>query len=435
MKTIKFYLWVLLFVFVGIVYTSCSDKDDTDPIPPKPNPVEQNCHFDVWVTIGKPGGMGSDAPIVVKTNLTDLTTGNLDFKNNGVDVTATLYQESIIKGKYYYQIPQSGDRFGMYQLKNDKIENIWAFPFTTFEARKFTHCWVDDKTLVLMGASGKSDQILWAKIDTEAQKLTDEGIIDFSKYPEAFPTEYAEGKVETYNTSGILAYRKADDKIMYSFVFNKGNARNGASRGKFYMAFINPATMEVEAVAAEDRADMMSGTAYGELLQEKSFFDENGDYYLTCNSYIPGAPSTTQQKGALLRVKKGEKTFDKSYNGYTYESGKLISINYLGDGKSLLYIQDPIETGAEGWGNIFNCYYALLDLKTGVRTKLALPVSNGTFSQFATVVNNIAYIGVSPENGETAIWVYDIKKDELKKGMTMTNGFLARIIAIEEDAN
>lgn len=437
MKTIKFYVWAMLLAFVSTTFTGCSDNNNPSPDPaPDPTPTPgQTHHFDIWVTYGETGGMSSNAPILIKTNVTDLTQGHLDFNDNGYEASTSLYQETIIKGKYYYQIPKSSaGRFGKYQLKNDKLEKIWDFPFTTFDARKYTHCWVNDKTLILMGASGKSDKVLWAKIDTETPKLIEEGIIDFSAFPEALPAEFEPGKMETYSTSGIAAYRKSDDRILYSFVFNKGSAMKGTSRGKFHMAFINPANMSVEAVATENRAEMMSGTAYGELLQQKAFFDENDDYYLTCNSVLPNATNKTQQKGALLRVKKGERAFDASYNGYKYDSGKLVSINNLGNGMAILYIQDPQHTNASGWGSTFNCYYSILNLATGVKTDLDLPASNGTFSQFAAVLGDVAYIGVHPESGENAIWIYNIKSGELKKGMTVAKGFpLARIAVIEED--
>ena len=436
MKTIKFSVWALMFAFVSVAFTACSDdepenKPETPEIPENPTP-EFSTHFDIWVTVGGSTSMGTSDTYLVKSNIKDLTQGTLDFKDNGIDITATLYRETIIKGKYYYQIPQLGDRFGKYQLVDDKIETIWEFPFTTFEPRRFSHCWIDDNTLLLMGASGSSDKIIWAKINTET-RASEEGVIDFDSFPEALPGEYEEGRAETYNTSGVAAYRESDGRILYSFVFNKGSAMRGSSRGKFYMAFIDPSNMSVEAVTAEDRADMMAATAYGELLQEKAFFDNNGDYYLACNSYLPNSTSTTQQSGALLRVKNGEKEFDKSYNGYPYEKGKLVSINNLNNGKALLYIQDPDHTNAAGWGATFNCYYSILDLETGAKEDLPLPANQGTFAQFATVAGDIAYIGVYPETEDTAIWIYDIASGELTKGMTIAEGYaLDRILTVED---
>ena len=85
-------------------------------------------------------------------------------------------------------------------------------------------------------------------------------------------------------------------------------------------------------------------------MQSKSFFTPEGDYYLACNSVLKGATSNTQQYGSLLRIKKGETDFDKSYKGYNYPKGKIVTVDYLGNEKALLYIQDPEYTKAKGWG-------------------------------------------------------------------------------------
>jgi hypothetical protein len=102
--------------------------------------------------------------------------------------------------------------------------------------------------------------------------------------------------------------------------------------------------MKVEKVITEERAEMMAGTAYGELLQSKSFFDTNGDYYLACNTVNEGATSTTQQHGSLVRIKNGQTEFDKDYFGYITPSsgkGKIVTAELLTSGKALLYVMDP----------------------------------------------------------------------------------------------
>ncbi|MDL2252128.1 DUF4374 domain-containing protein, partial [Odoribacter sp. OttesenSCG-928-J03] len=196
----------------------------------------------------------------------------------------------------------------------------------------------------------------------------------------------------------------------------------------FYVSFIDAQTMKTEKTVQEDRAETMAGTAYGELLQNKTFFAPNGDYYIACNSVLPGASSSTQQYGALLRIKKGETEFDKSYKGYNYSKGKLVTVNCLNDDKALLYIQDPEHTGAGKWGDAFNCYYAILDLNTDVVEEIkydgkVLPYSSGTFSQRSIVRNGKAYIGVNPEHSEPCIYIYDIRSGKVTKGLTITEGY------------
>ena len=381
MKAIKCYAWALIMALTAAVFTACSD-DDPKPTP-KPDPT-QKAHFDLWVAVGEEGGMASTAQLLVKSTQSLDAQTQLDFKGSGVDVTKKLYQETIIRGKYYYQIPQEKDRFGK-----------------------------------LIGSNGKSDKILWIKIDTENMTILGEGELDLPAPPDK----------DKFNTSGIANYR--DGKILYAFTYSN-------ERSYFQLAFINAADMKTEKVVKETRAEFMAGTAYGELLQHKSFFTPNGDYYLACNSVNAGAKSSTQQHGALLRIKKGATEFDKSYRGYNHPKGKIVTADCLSPTKALLYIQDPEHTGAKGWGADYNCYYAILDLTTDQLTEIQyngtnLPFSSGTFSQRSLVLGNKAYIGVNPKDAPTCIYIYDIPSGQVTKGMTIAKGYhFERIVGIEE---
>ncbi|MDR1200708.1 MAG: hypothetical protein LBL58_03625 [Tannerellaceae bacterium] len=424
MKTINFYVWTLFIALASFTFTSCSGDDDVEPTPtptpgpdvptpdpdPEPKP-ELTTHFDIWVSLGSNSGMNSDNTQLVQSVDSLTEQEPINFKNSGADITALMYQEAIIKGKYYYQVPKSKDRIGKYQIVNDEVVTIAEFPFTgnTLKDRRYTHAWIDDKTLVLIGSNGDSNKILWIKVDTETMTNLAEGELDLPEPP----------KGDKFNTSGIAAYR--DGQILYSFIYSKTTTH-------FYTAFINANDMTTESVVKEDRAEMMAGTAYGELLQNKTFFTPKGDYYIACNSVLAGATSTTQQYGTLLRIKKGENNFDASYKGYNYPNGKLVTVDCLSNDKALLYIQDPDHTGAPAWGNDYNCYYAILDLNTDAIEEIkyngtVLPYSTGTFSQRSVVLDGKAYIGVNPKNEQPCVYIYDIETGDVTKGLTITTGY------------
>lgn len=410
MKIIKSYSVFSLFLLLSLLLTySCSDDNDNISSV-SPDPLE-TAHFDLWVSIGGNSGMSSqNTQLVYSTNDVE-EQATIDFKGKGVDVTAKLYQESIIKGRYYYQIPQEKDRFGKYRIGTNGIEVVKevAFGSNTYKDRRYTHVWTDDNTLVIIASNGDSDKVIWTKINTESMTIISEGTLDL---PE----------LSKYSTSGIASYRSSDNKILYSYCHGTSTMRN-----EFYMAFINPSDMSVEKTVTENRAQFMAGTAYGELLQSKSFFDTNGDYYLACSSPLAGeSNSSTKQKGILLRIKKGETEFDSSYKGFsetTYSTGKIVTAELLTTGKALLYIQDPDHTGATGWGSTYNCYYAVLDLTTDALTELDLPYSTGTFSQRSVVLGDKAYIGVNPKDTAPCVYLYDIASGKLTKGLTITEGY------------
>lgn len=419
MKKITFN--VLILMLAAVVFTACEKEK---PVV-KPQPEEQTAgHFDIWSSVGAVGGM-SDGNGLIKS-VQSLDEGVLDYKNSGVSITQDiLLKECFVKGKYYYTVTKNG-RFGKYRVTDKVVETVKEFPFDLLKDRRFCHLWLDDKTAMLIGSNGPSSKILWAKIDTEQMQLLDSGEL---KLPEP-----KEG--ETFNSSGMAAYRKADNKIIYSFVYLK-NRR--AARGEFYMAFIDAANPSAEPkIVTENRAEQMASTAFGELTQPKSFFDEQGNYYIACAIYLPNeGASTTSQRGVLLRVKNGETQIDPSYNGYSRERGKFVGMAYMGNNKALLYMQDPMyTTGNTTWlNNNYIFYYLFLDLNTGAITDLKeqLPFTSGNFADRFLVRNGKAYIGVNPEKSDACVYVYDIAKNTFAKGMSIASGYAFERIAWIED--
>ena len=271
MKTIRFYVWMLFAALTSVTFTAC--EDDKPAPKPEPDPLLES-HFDIWVSIGENAGMGSAGTLLVQNTKSLDAKEQINFVNTGADVTAKLYQEAIIKGAYYYQVPKEKNRFGKYQIVGSKVKTIAEFPFqkNTLKDRRYTHAWVDDHTLVLMAANGKADKVIWIKVNTDQMKIIAEGELNLPKL------QGKAGKPGKFSTSGIASFRKSDGKILYSYLDNNDKVR-------FYMAFINPADMSVEKTVMEDRAEFMAGTAYGELLQSKSFGNQRSTFaYPAANS-------------------------------------------------------------------------------------------------------------------------------------------------------
>ncbi|MBN1988420.1 MAG: hypothetical protein JW783_03375 [Bacteroidales bacterium] len=418
----RFGLYALMFALSLFFFSSC-DKDDVTPIPDPIDPVAM--HFDVWTPIGGNAGMGTGDYIV--KGVESLESGQLDFNGSGVDLSQKLFPHAIIRGKYYYVVSKDG-RFGRYQITSNQLVIESEIPFTALKERRHCHAWLSDNVLLLMGANGDSDKILWVKLDVEKMEVVAQGEL-------ALPAPPA-GQI--FNTSGMVAFRKADNTILYSFVYKKSKTAGTEPTPEFYMAFINSSDMSVTKTVSEARAEMMASTAYGELRQDKAFFDENGDYYIACNSVLPGEGTTTAQRGALLRVKAGAMDFDKGYNAYTKERGKIVTMTYMDNGKAILYMQDPLyTTGSTVWSstnNPFVFYWIVADLNTQTITELKdIPFSNGNFSQLAVVAGDKVYIGANPKDSQSCIYVYNTTTGGIVKGMTLAEGFtLDRLVQIKD---
>ena len=389
MKTFNLF-WAMLLLATTAFFTACDDSDNNDTHatdPDKNEEIIQNVHYDIWDSLDETSGMGKGGTSLVQSLNSLEEDKTIDFINKGCDVTASIDEETIIKDKYYYQAaPCKKPCFGKYQIVNNELRTIQERPFktNTYKDRRYTHAWIDDNTLVIIAANGKADEIIWTKLNAATMEIIAEGNLGLAE----------KNGFTKFSTSGLARYRKSDNTIIYAF-------QDKNDKKAFYVAFIDATNMTVKNYVKEDHAEQMAGTAYGELLQHKMFLDDNDNLYIACNSRIPNSEKSTCQYGCLLRINKNQYDFDKN--------------------KALLYIQDPKHTGIssdnaiyEGWGDKYNCYYAVLDLTTDDKKELTyngnlLPYSSGTFSQRSFILNGKAYIGVNPEKSAPVVYVYDIK--------------------------
>lgn len=399
----------------------------------------EKVHYDIWVGLDQ-SKMGKFGQLLVKN--TNSLEGNdtIHFKNQGCDVTSTFgdTESSIIKGQYYYAVDAvNEDRFVKYRILNDQLTRVAEHPLgsNTYEPGKYTHVWTDDNTLILFAANGDASEVLWTKLDANTMKPLAEGTLGLAGDERHDVTKFT--------TSGLAQYRKSDNTIIYLFKHNPG--RGKVAPPYFFAAFIDANSMTVREIVREDRAEEMAGSAYGELRQHKMFFDENENLYIACNSQIPGSENTTCQTGSLLRILKGQYEFDKNFEAFKGESGKIVTADYMGDNKVLLYLQDPKHTGLsddngkyKGWGDGYNCYYAMYDMTTKQLSEFQyngknLPFCSGTFSQRSFVLNDKAYIGVNPEKEAPCVYVYDMKNKTTSKGINIQDGYIfTRIVYITD---
>lgn len=420
MKKFRFLYLPLLALMTAFSFASCSDDNKND-IPDDPTLIE-DYHFDLWVALDRHGGMARDVQTLVRSlGSLDADQPEINFEGKGTEVNAILSLETIYKGAYYYQVPVSGDRFAKYRIENNRIITVAErrFKTNTFSTRKYTHAWIDDNTLVIMAASGDAKSIIWTKLNAEDMSIIDEGTLDI-----AMP----EGG-EMFTTSGILNYRKQDNKLFYFYY-----AKSGGKRGKRVIpmttAVINPTTMAVESNKPCFLDCEMVGTAYGELLQTTTLITDNGDLYIACVT----DDSDGKEHSHLLRIPAGSTDFEEGYDGCTI-SGKLISLLYIGGKEALAYARDD-EMGTSI--DDFSHYYTVLDLnaKTSSRVMFEgkpLDYSGGRFSSRMAYVNHKAYIGVDAKDTNPQIYIYDVATKTTIKGASMASGYYFEQIRVVED--
>lgn len=421
MKTNRIFAILSMALFVALGISNCS-SNNLDPDPPVDPTIIENFHFDLWVALDRHGGMGRDVQTLVRS-ISSLDAGQpeITFQGTGTEVNSILSLETIIKGAYYYQVPVSADRFAKYIIKDNQVVAVKErrFQTNTFSTRKYTHAWLDDKTLVIMAANGDATKIIWTKLNTESMTITAEGTLDI-----AMP----DGG-EIFTTAGILTYRATDNKLFYFYYAKKGGAR-GKRVTPMMTAVINPATMAVESNTPCFLDCEMVGTAYGELLQTTTFIDGNNNLYIAC--FTDDADG--KEHSHLLKIPANTTSFDQTYDGFT-AGGKLISVMYVGDNKVVAYARDDeAGTGIDA----FSHYYTVIDVVSKTSTPITyngqrLAYSSGRFSSRMAFVNHKAYIGVDAEGQKPQIYVYDVATGTTALGATMASGYYFEQIRVVEE--
>ena len=410
MKKQSFLHSLMAVLMITAAFTACSEDDDNGT-----SGSSKGAHYDLTITVGKHGGMAKTETHVTLSvaSLSDPDT-TITFDGKGVEI-ADYTIESIYDDEFMYQVPSSMDRFSKLQLKNNELTVVQEqrFDKNTYTPRNYTHAWLDKNTLLIMSTTEDHTKVIWTKLNVKDMSIINEGTVDGIKVAEGY---------NVLSTSGLLTYRKSDKKLFY-FYNNKGltsGSDKSTNEPFFRIAVINPETMAVEQEIINSEAAQMQGSAYGELLQDFIFFDKDDNLYLT-------AFSTKSKKnyGQLLRIKNGEYDFEKGYNAFPDTKGKILTIQYLGGNKALVYSGDnAVGTGIQDVAY----YYSIVDLNTKQATRLQyngedIAYSAGSFSQ-RSVYNakeNKAYFGVSNDT-ENRIYIYDVATGNVSLGSKLATG-------------
>jgi len=392
-------------------------------------------HFDLTVTVGKQGGMGRDVTTIMQSRNNLDGGATVDFKNMGAEINADYSMETILKGKYYYQVPVSADRFVKLQFVDNKMQVVQAQPFkeNTYNTRQYCHAWTSDNNLVIMAANGDKNAVVWTKLNTDDMSIVSEGTLNL---------QMAEG-YDGFTTSGILAYRESDNKLFYFYFSKKGSGRTSKNEPYFHIAVIDANTMVVEQDIVNSEANEMAGSAYGELLQQTTFFDENDNLYLVAFS-----DTEIGEEGKLLRIRRGSFNFDEGYNGFPNSDGKLLTAQYLGKGKVFVYSRNDALTEDNGKGGTrkanqidsYSHYYSVIDLNANTRTRMAfngsdIDYSSGRFSQRSAFDRGAGkvFFGVNTQNAQPCVYVYDVATGAVSKGVDVAEGYYFEQIRLVED--
>lgn len=390
--------------------------------------------YDIWLAIGE-GTSSTDKqdPHVVKKILT-LLEGEYDIRHTGAETLASGITPFVIYHKGYYYSISRDLRFGKYKITDKSVETIKDFPMVELSDRRFAHEWLDDNTLVLIGAPDSKDKqkpkkhiMNWFKINANSMEIISKGTLDLPALAEN----------EVFSSCGLLAYRKLDGKLIYNYRHeDKKKPKMGLDSHKhFFTAIIDAKTMKVEQVNKEDRVDRPGSVSFGSLRQQNGFFMPNGDYYMLCNTVRPDATSSTKQFGAILRIMAGEYKPDPNFKIDLFEESKIITIHHMKGNKVIVYLENPMyATGTNDWKSPLRFFWAVVDLETEEQHRIeGIPFSQGgTYTELIAVEKDYALLGIS-DKVQTKFYKYDFATEKVTEAAKLKPGFFAdRIVVLNE---
>lgn len=423
----KNFATLLLSSLLTLGLLSSCGEDTPDPTP---TPVEAE-GFDLWIPVKGATGKTQkeyDQNIIVRVK--DLTKGTISITGKGADTGGTALTPHIIyRDGYYYGVSREGN-FGKFEV-GATVRTIKEFPLPMIKDRQFSHAWLDRKTVVLVGSTGKQKEVSWVRIDTQEMKLLDSGTLAL-KAP-------AEGEI--FCASGLLGYRRSDNTLIFPHIYiaEKRSDRAKKLRGEIYVAFIDAATMQVKSVDTDKRADWLGSMSFGDNRTCSTFTDKAGNFYFVAAKILKETtrPSTTAQRSLILRVNSGAMETDKSYDAYDQPRGKIIDLTPVSDDEVMLYVQDPKQATPDNpiWDSAKNRYvffWQILNLRTHkVRRIEGVPLSVGNFSHFAAPSGGKVYLGANVASGNSCIYIYDLKSGKVSKGAELEAGFeIERIVPV-----
>ena len=387
-KSSRFLIGAVLF-FGAIFIASCDSKKDS-PDPEEPETKTYN----FWARIGD---FPNSSTFIVQ--VPSLDSGALNYVGRGIEVDGILNYGLIQKDGFYYETVGTG-KFGKYHVENEKLITDKEVPFTHFGVT-YAHTWVGDK-LYLFSASGNGSEMLYAVIETGTMVITTGKVAlpaipaGFDKYGIGFAQARADGKIFLSYYHGLVSTFSVRDK-------------------QVNVAVLNATSLAVESVITDTRAG--SGSGMNSLFQTNSFIDANNDIYFNVG---PESPSYgTPNQAMVFRIKSGTTAIDNSFKAAADVPKFMSGLWNLGNNKAIVRFYDPALAPST-----YVYTHGVLDLATQTVTMLDIPACKAGSIQSVSVEAGKAHIITNHEgNTDGYVYVYDIAKGTVSKGMRVPSGY------------
>ncbi|MBR0533450.1 MAG: hypothetical protein IJK19_02015 [Bacteroidales bacterium] len=422
-------LAVLLAAVWMLSGASCYEMPEPEP---EPEPIT-GVWFDLFVSVDRHIGMNPTATLVRSVASLDADQPVIEFTGKAIDITDRYTPELIARGEYYYQVPlEDSNRFVKFHIEHNeageeyllsKVDEQIPFRENVFYPGRYTYAWSEHDNADL-------PHLFMLGVDTETQEYyvtkrrgDNLAIAREERYKFNLPAGYGVAD------PGLITVRpNNNNKIFYFFCARDSS---GINRPVLHLADLLSVTFRImsDKVVPERVMEELVSDDCGRPLGSCMAYDETGTLYVAglANEY-------GRQVGVLRRMQpsqymgQGQHSFDGGWNGFQNPEGKLLTIQYVGNDKMLLYArEDRLGTDIDSRSH----FYSILDLKTNQRTRLScngvpLPYCTGGLSQRSAVLDGKAYIGVTGGDGPDdypMVYIYDSETDSVVPGVRLEKGY------------
>jgi len=395
------FLLTLLFT-ASIFFSSCSDKGKDD------EPGDKA--YSIYI-------LGKDGREWI-TPADSLSGGIIYPERQGAPLNIReIDRDIIVRNGFYYRLNWKNKRFYKYRLAGGAFEKTDSVTLKDFSIENFR--WLGGDTLLLTGLKTPD----FAEVRYFLLKASDLTLISQGSMDIARPS----GR---FSSMSIGFAEPKGDKLLLGYTYHQqlGGSDYTTSDTTYITALKYP-----EMSALETQKEFRSTYPAGiNTVQSYTFYDEQGDFYfMSCPGIALG--NRPDVHTGIFRIRKNALQTDPDYffdisasriNNHAY------GLWYLGNGQAI--IRSERKDLYKGLGDHYSTAhfeFYLLDLKAQTVKKLDLPLDKGTRRECVIVDKGIAYIAVNSTKEGNFVWLYDISKGTLRKGLQLAGetDFIMRI--------
>ena len=357
---------------------------------------------------------------IVTTN--DLEAGLIKPEEITEALPDSISRNIIVKDGFYYSLQRKSDILTKYSLKDRKLFAVGHLQLQDYNEENFL--WIGKDTLLLSGLNNQSNIAKYYLIDTREMKVFANGLLAIQK---------PYGK---FKSTSIGFVQKRNDTIFVGYTFHPPiQGGDYTTSDTMYVSRLTYPQMTSIGVQKEIRSTYPAGI---NTVQHNEFTNEHGNFYfMSCPGIAMG--NRADLPTAIFRINANSSSVDPTY--FFDLSSSIIKNHayglwYVGDGKAIVRSErkDLYKGLSDHYSTPHFEFYLLDIINQKVIRKLNLPLDKGTRKECVLVNGDIVYIAINSATDGNYIWKYNLKTDELTKGLELggVSAFIVRIDKLVE---